>query len=654
LSGIFGVIHLDGRPVSRTELVRAMESMAYRGPHGMDAWCDGNAGLGYLALHTTPESLADRQPRVDPPGELAITADARLDNRSELCRSLGISGTAGRSIPGSRLILDAYRRWGTACAEHLLGDFAFAIWDPEQQQLFCARDHAGLRPIYYYQSRELLVFASSARAVVRCAGVPAVLDQGRVADFLLQDLEGFDRTSSFFANVKRLPPAHVAVLRDGRLSVRRYWCPEAGSELRLGSDGEYLEGFSAVFRRAVGDRLHCQVPVAVMLSGGLDSATIAGVGRQLLRASPATSLATISAIADDPDDCAESSYIRKVVGQGGLKPHFVTPGAVGIVLDRLVQTMDMMEEPWDTMQTMSVLLYLAAAEYGHLALLDGVDGDLVASLPESYVATIMRRGRLVRAWHEYRQQQANYYRSDASMWQYALLLRAALTPSAVRRIGARTPGPGGIGEQIGDSLVSRECAERVKLGERIIEHRRSGRAGERTGLRQACVDRVSSPDLTAAVERYGRVAAVCGLQHRKPFLDRRVVEFCLGLPWDQKVRNGWSKYIVRRLAETVLPGEVAWRRGWEHVGWRFHQAFADRHRPGIVETLRRNRGRMAEWVDEDRYARLLGGFESGAGAPGMEIRQLYGLATWLEVNDRWFATRRIPARPGERGQPSDP
>src|SRR4028118_649697 len=164
MSAIAGIYYLDGRPVDCADLGRMVDTLAHRGPDGADVWCEESVGLGHRMLWTTPESLLEKLPLVDQTGNLVITADARIDNRDELIEVLGLTDHPAEKITDSQLILAAYERWGDRCPEYLLGDFAFAIWDRRQQQLFCARDHMGVKPFYYYHSDRLLVFASEIRS----------------------------------------------------------------------------------------------------------------------------------------------------------------------------------------------------------------------------------------------------------------------------------------------------------------------------------------------------------------------------------------------------------------------------------------------------------------------------------------------------------
>jgi asparagine synthase (glutamine-hydrolysing) len=160
-----------------------VDILAHRGPDGAGAWSEESVGLGHRMLHTTPESLNEKLSLVDDRRGLVLTADARLDNRDELITALGFGGRPCEELTDSELILGAYKRWGERCPERLLGDFAFAIWDRRRQELFCARDHIGVKPFYYHRAGKLFVFASEIKALLCVPEVPRRLNEVRVAPF---------------------------------------------------------------------------------------------------------------------------------------------------------------------------------------------------------------------------------------------------------------------------------------------------------------------------------------------------------------------------------------------------------------------------------------------------------------------------------------
>ncbi len=185
MSAIFGVFNLDGKPVSPDTLQAMQQAMAYWGPDGDGLLCEGGVGLGHLLLHNTPESLYESLPSKHQDTGLLITASARLDNREELCRALAVPHPVRPTLPDSTLILKAYEKWGDECPDRLLGDWAFAIWDPRQQRLFLARDHHGNTGLYYYANARCFAFASSLKGLLALPDVPHRPNALRIAQVLV-------------------------------------------------------------------------------------------------------------------------------------------------------------------------------------------------------------------------------------------------------------------------------------------------------------------------------------------------------------------------------------------------------------------------------------------------------------------------------------
>ena len=235
---------------------------------------------GFFQLDPAPAAGAEFEAKANQHAGSACTiaADATLYYRDELRAALGLTND---SIDDAGLILAAYLRWGEDCARHLEGDFAFLIWNPRDQKLFGARDRYGLRPFYYHHSPgKSFTFASAARNVLSYPDVPFALNKGRIADFLVPELEWIDLTSTFYDGVFRLAPAHSMSIDATGLRIVEYYSPEPGPALGLSTDEEYVEAFLEVFSRAVGERLRTDGSrVGSMLSGGMDSGSIVGIAR---------------------------------------------------------------------------------------------------------------------------------------------------------------------------------------------------------------------------------------------------------------------------------------------------------------------------------------------------------------------------------------
>ncbi|NJK41363.1 MAG: hypothetical protein HC934_08430 [Acaryochloridaceae cyanobacterium SU_2_1] len=167
MSAIAGIFHRDHCPLQPQQLEEMIQALAHRGPQGCHSWLQGSIGLGHCLLWTTPESIHETLPLQQE--TLVITADVRLDNRPDLIDQLDLQDPDLSQLTDSQLILAAYQRWGKSCPAYLLGDFAFALWDGKQQQLFCARDHFGVKPFFLSCHRGAVCFCHGNQSPVNSA-----------------------------------------------------------------------------------------------------------------------------------------------------------------------------------------------------------------------------------------------------------------------------------------------------------------------------------------------------------------------------------------------------------------------------------------------------------------------------------------------------
>jgi asparagine synthase (glutamine-hydrolysing) len=280
MSGIAGIYYRDQHPVDSQPLRAMTEAAVHRGPDGVGHWVQGSVAFGHLQLCTTPESLTEQQPLVTPNGNYAITCDGRVDNRRELIQDLRSFGAVSDRAPDAALVLQAYLVWGTGCLDHITGDFAFALWDGVKRQVFCARDRLGIRPFYYYCDSSKFIFGSEINSLLQHPGVPNQLNEAMVGLYLSGGFSDGEQT--FYRGIQQLPAGQFLLVNQGQLSKQLYWELEPDQTINLASDEEYVHRFHELFEEAVRCRLRSPTPVAVTLSGGLDSSSIFCTAGELL------------------------------------------------------------------------------------------------------------------------------------------------------------------------------------------------------------------------------------------------------------------------------------------------------------------------------------------------------------------------------------
>ncbi len=610
MSAIVGILFLDGRSVDRPVLGRMVDVLAHRGPDGRGVWSEGPVGLGHRMLWTTPESLKEELPLADKSGNFVLTADARLDNRDELIAALGtatgIAGHQREEIGDSELILAAYEKWGERCPEKLLGDFAFAVWDGRNQRLFCARDHMGVKPFYYFRSERALVFASEIKALFCIPEVPRRLNEARVADYLVPLLE--DKTITFYQQILRLPPAHSITISRKSASTRRYWSLDPSREVRFGSDEEYAEAFREIFTEAVRCRLRSAFPVGSQLSGGLDSSSITCVARDLLLLEEEKEggerrllLRTFSAVFDEVPECDERYYIEKVLAGGGIESHEVKADQMSPLGD-IERVLWHMDEPF-----MAPNLFLewgldsAAHQQGVRVVLSGIDGDTIVSWGYPYLIELARRGRWVTLAKEIDALSKRFGRSRRLVLKRKVL--RPLAPDFLVRYWQRLRGlyRPGRSYDAGD-VINPDFGRSVGLEERA------------KGLREPSIQaRISREhhwrDINRGILAYNlelgdKVGGAFSMELRYPFLDRRLVEFCLALPPEQKLRRGWTRMVVRRALAGSLPEEIRWRIRKTNLGPNFDRGLLMFDRKLLEEVVLKNSQVIERYVDVDALHRM--------------------------------------------------
>ncbi len=596
MSGIAGLVRLDRAPLDSHCLDRALAVLARRGPDRQRSVVGDNAAFGQTLLATAPEALVEVQPWTHPDSGCTIVADSRLDNRPELLQQLGLRDRHVDSIGDAELLHAAWQRWGEACAIRLFGDFAFAIWNPRTQSLFCARDPMGVRPLLYcHLPGRLFAFATEADALLRMAGVPHTLNEGRIADVIL-DLEGIDHASTMFESIAQLPGAHVLCVDQATQRTTRYWTPTDDLvETQYSRDEDYAEAMRAQLEQAVHCRLRSNDLVGSMLSGGLDSSAIAALAsREMLRARGA-SLPTFSTV-DRSQPCPETRAVDAMLAQSGFLSHPFDVADNGAGWAPLAAEQERLLEPFDWGMGLLRAHYLVANRAGVRAMLDGIDADGLFN-EGTFQARLMRRGKWITVWREARGQ-TRFHNGLYSTWSWLRSdLAQLIVPQALLSARTKLKAPRRMRSRVTDALISSDLAVRVSASDRILQCAASRAYPPSADRHAEGVFDIISPTLARAIDRYDRVASAHACEPRHPFMDRRLMGFALGLPDEQRQRDGWPKWIVRRAMKGILPDAVIWRRGKQHLGWMVSQRMLQQRGAERIRQLVNDRETLGPYID---------------------------------------------------------
>ena len=626
MSGIAGIYAQRGQFLDPTFISTMMDSLAHRGPNGTHVWCENKMALGHLMLWTTAESLLERLPLVSQTGNLVITADARIDNRDELIIALELPYPPAK-ITDSQIILGAYEKWRENCSEHLIGAFAFAIWDKKRQSLFCSRDHFGVKPFYYHQSDQEFLFASEIKALLCLPQVPRRVDEVRIADYLSMMME--DKSITTYADIFRLPPAHCMQVSLSGTDIWSYWTLQPDAQIVLDSDEAYAQEFHHLFTEAVRCRLRSVLPIGSQLSGGLDSSAVTCTAQSLLTQYGKEPLHTISNIFDDVTECDERPYINAVLESGPFTSHFVHADQVSPIQD-LADIWKIEDEafvgpnhflPWQ--------LNRAAHQQGIRVFLDGFDGDTTVSHGVLRLKELASAGEWSSFCHE-ASPLAQHFDCSAQylLIQYGLPVLKDLVQrgrwwafiQAVDQIHHHfqisrkhlfwhygfkplIPKFWELQHKSFDAisplppLINRQFAKHIDFEHRFQTLGTASHAANT--VQEDHWFSLTTGLLVFVLELLDRSAAAFSIEARHPFMDKRLIEFCLAVPPEQKLNQGWSRMIMRHALAGVLPKSIQWRGGKTSMTPNFLHGVLMLDRPVFDDLVNHPPQQLQQYIDVD-------------------------------------------------------
>jgi asparagine synthase (glutamine-hydrolysing) len=529
---------------------------------GGDAWAAGCIGVGPVAGY-------------DAARQLVVTGDLRLTNAAGIMATLQLPPRP--SPTSAEIVLAAYRQWGEDLPEHLLGDFSFALWDGRRRRLLCARDPFGVKPFYFHLDRRRMAFASDADALLAIPDVPRRLNAQAIAEYLAASFD--DTAATGFLDVSRLAPGQALVVDAERSTLRTYWSPDPSTELRLSSDADYEEAFRHTLTAAVASRMG-KGTVGVSLSGGLDSSSLTCVASRV----STRPLHAYTAVFDADPASDERVWSSAVIERCGAIGRPCNPGETSPLADWAGASWKGAAPAGNAQISVCRATLEAAAADGVPVVLHGFGGDSVVSHGLAYLTQLVGSGHLLRATAEagaLGRRHATTRRRLAR--NYAV---APFVPDAARRAWLRARGRPAVAPP---DLLRPEVVRRFELG------RPTGPTRARTA-REGHVASMTAGIIGHALEASHRVDAVVGVERRYPFFDRPLVELCLSLPGDQKLRQGWTRSIMRRALADLLPPEVLQRPGKGNLAPGFRRALATTDRAALQALVARP-GRLEEWID---------------------------------------------------------
>ena len=638
MSAIWGIWHRNRRPRAAADLDRMGERLRVYGRDMVSTWSAGEIGFGSALTMTLPEDSPDDQPCHLPSGATMV-ADVRLDNRRDLANLLGLALREVAQLSDTAILAAAWERWQQECLRWLVGEFAFAVWNPHTRCLFCARDHFGRRSLHYFIDGAMFAFATIPRGLHALPEARRAVDETMIATRLALLPENHRR--SFFDRVDKLPPAHsLTVTADGE-TLTRYWQLDLHRRIEFSNDGDYCDAFREVLDEAIRCRLRSRGPVGSMLSGGFDSTTVTARAASLLAdqgqrlvaftgvpAAGFTQPSTSERFGDETHHAAAVAALYPNIRHILVRPIPTCP------LDLLARPRFWSDTPGNhpCMTPYAVAMAQAQQDSGLAVVLTGVAGNMTISYHGLPLLT--RLARQGRWWEWYREAQG--LRAQAHFrWPgiMALSVGPFIPPGLWRAIQSRR----GIDlAKVKDySLLHPRYFDSGVIGALAAElgwdltyrPRADGRAA-----RAADLMRLDAGPLAA-----GGVATN-GVDYRDPTIDKRLVEFCLAIPEEQYLRQGRTKFLLRRAMAARLPPEILneWRKGLAGADWHLRVApFRERFAASVEEIARS--ALAVQCLDIPRMRQMVERWPTDWTAPGVQQHYRLGFCRAIQAGEfiRW-------------------
>lgn len=615
MCGIVGIYNfLSDRPVARDDLQVMSDLVAHRGPDDEGFFTEGALGFGHRRLSILDLSANGHQPMFSDDGRLVITYNGEVYNYLELREQLQGLGYRFRTGTDTEVILNAYAHWGDDCLSRLSGMFAFAIWDAPRRRLLLARDRLGIKPLYYALTGEGLVFASELKALAQRDDLSAVVDMPALDAYMLYGFVPGEKT--LLRAVRKLSPGHTLTITDRVVESKAYWDLRFTSEA-TGRDEVHAQRLHEVLLQTVQTHLRSDVPVGVLLSGGLDSSTITALVRELGH----PQLKTFSVAFDSGSNYNETPYAR-LVSRRFDTDHYekiVSPAEFREAIPDMVWHMD---EPTTDSAAIS-LYYVAQLARRHVkVILSGEGADEVFAGYEVYFnMQLLDRYRRLPA----------FLRRRLAAWAarrgpYSKLNKYSRLSE--RPLHERYLGPNVYDRVLADYLYGPDTL-RVLGGYRAetFAAQLYHRTADAHPLNQMLYLDTKGWLVDDILLKADRMSMAHSLELRVPFLDHRIVEFAAALPPHLKLRRWNGKYILRRAMAERLPSPILRRK---KMGFPTPLSILLRRelKEYVVDTLNSARARGRGYFQQNRLQALLQDYIDGRHDYTRLIWQLLVFEEW--------------------------
>ncbi len=631
MSALAGILNFGNTPpsVDPYRIVQLGLALDERGPDGGRDVVVGNIGMSYRAYHTTPESRFECQPHISSEGHI-LAWNGRLDNRAELIRQVRDQiRSDSPSVTDLEIVMAAYLNWGEKSFVKLIGDFCLALWDKHLNVLHLVRDPVGTRSLNFHRTNERIVWATELVALLRSSELSLEVEDEYVLGFLNHEPEP---GLTPYKNIYAVKPAHVVTLgQDGRFDQKSFWRLDCNKEIRYKSDREYEEHFLHEFCDGLKGRLRSHLTVFAEASGGLDSSSIVCTADWIMEKGEAHTpkLETISHVYDDSPTSDESRFIRCVEEQRGQVGHHLKESDYPILSPFPDERSVWIPNGLQAFAAYYRALCETMRGSGARVLLSGEGGDeMIGSSddPSPELCDLLVQGKVLdlhsrlAVWSQALKRPYLWL-----LWQCATVpvlprkLQALCKPKSVvsappwlkafsvAGVSLRDPRLG-VSDIYGFRLPSGKDQARGFIS--VSRHISAGYRRERTDVETAY-----------------------------PFTHRPLVEFLQAIPFQQRVRPGETRSLMRRALSNILPEKIARRRTKGNAHEALCRALA-REWPRLQLMFADARVSARGYIDSEKLLEALGRGRHGGKTHFVSYTKMFSLELWLRTLERASVVRQ--------------
>jgi asparagine synthase (glutamine-hydrolysing) len=636
MCGITGVFHYRGDGVADPVLLeRQTRVIAHRGPDDSGAWHDGPVAFGHRRLSIVDLSPAGHQPMANEDESVWVTYNGEIYAWPELKATLLARGHRLRGNADTEALLHLYEDHGDDLVEHLRGMFAFGLFDRKRRRLLLARDRLGVKPLYYHDNGNRIVFASELKALMIDPSVPREIDEVAIADYLVHQYVPSPMTP--WRGVRKLPPGHLLVADAGGVRTRRYWSLPVETDSRATVE-DITERLRAALLEAVRIRLLADVPLGAFLSGGIDSSIVVALMAQVMNEPVKT-----FSIGFEDADVSELAHARVVAAHVGAehREFVVRPDALAL-LPRLVWQMD---EPFADASMIPTSAVSEIARRHVTVALSGDGGDetfggyvtypwALSYASIDWVPAPVRRAMRVMAdrLSPHHPLGRKLHRAGLDVVDRHLEVMSHYSPREFEEIAS-----GSLRQAVNGH-------DPYRAGR---DHYRRARAGAGPFGALLHVDAMTymADDVLMKVDK---TSMMHSLETREPLLDHKLLELAATIPFELKVRDGTGKWILRHAVRDLLPPSIL-ERGKQGFGMPIERWLGGQFGTLAREVLLDSRAKSRGWLDSSRVAALLADRTLPADRRARQLWSLVCLELWAQTwvdRPREELDRPLPAVPG--------